>query len=116
MPLLSADERGRALGLIEAGVPVANVARLLNGGRETINNPQTTCMNTGRTIDRPIDSQSINLLLETLRSSINVGMSEPIMNQSNFYLKSPINDGLGLAVINQSNNVLSHTPEITDKR
>ncbi|GFO44400.1 hypothetical protein PoB_007090500 [Plakobranchus ocellatus] len=29
MPRFSADERGLAMGLIEAGVPVANVANLL---------------------------------------------------------------------------------------
>ncbi|GFO35759.1 transposable element tcb1 transposase [Plakobranchus ocellatus] len=41
MQCLSADERRRAIGLIEAGVPMANVAKLLNCSRETIYNLQS---------------------------------------------------------------------------
>ncbi|GFO20607.1 hypothetical protein PoB_004711200 [Plakobranchus ocellatus] len=40
MSRLSADERGRAIGLIKAGVPESNVTRLLNCSREAIFNLQ----------------------------------------------------------------------------
>jgi len=53
MPRLSADERGRAVGHLEAGVTVADVARIFNCSRETIYNLQTRYMNTGSTRDRP---------------------------------------------------------------
>ena len=53
MPRLSADERGRALGQLEAGVSVSRVARMFNTSRNTIYSLNSRFGNTGETRDRP---------------------------------------------------------------
>ncbi|GFO43436.1 hypothetical protein PoB_006994100 [Plakobranchus ocellatus] len=68
---LSADELGRARGLIETGVPVENVARLLNCGKKktgrTIEIREVTCyhLGTGSLSPRhPTSSRTLRIQLE----------------------------------------------------
>ena len=52
MPRLSPEERGRALGLLEAGVPVSRVARMFNVTRATLYSLQDRFHATGTGRDR----------------------------------------------------------------